>query len=96
MTQSQDVLRAGLTQFAEGAGSVDLYDRALARSRQIGRRRAALAVAGFAAAVLAVGAGVIQVVPRNSAAPDTPRYVARWALSRTDQAIANTVAVADA
>ncbi len=72
MTQPKERLRTGLTQLAEDTGSIDLYDRALLRSRQIGRRRAVWAVAGVAAAVIVAGAAVAQIVPRNSAAPALP------------------------
>jgi TolB protein len=55
---NDDALKESLGQLAESVRNVDLYDRALTRSRRIGRRRA-VAATGSALAVLALaGAGL--------------------------------------
>jgi hypothetical protein len=72
MTQSNDLLSEGLTRVAEDVKSIDLYDRALARSNQIGRRVTAWAAARLAMTVATIGASAMQLVARNSAASALP------------------------
>ncbi len=57
MTHPTDLLSEGLARVAADVRSVDLHDRALARSKQIGRRLTAWTLAGLAVAVATVGAG---------------------------------------
>jgi TolB protein len=62
---NDEALKESLGELAESVRNVDLYDRALTRSRRIGRRRAA-ASTGAALAVLGlVGAGLWSFQPRE-------------------------------
>jgi hypothetical protein len=71
VTDSRELLNSGLSELAEDTSSVDLYDRALTRSRQIGRRR--VVVAGcVAAAVVLIAIGGAQLLPLTAAAPIPP------------------------
>ncbi len=72
MTDRHENLRTALTEIAQRVDSVDLYDRAFARSSQIGRRRAAATVFAAAAAVVLISAGAWQILPRTSSAPQPP------------------------
>jgi hypothetical protein len=71
MTGPSDPLRTGLTAIASRVDSVDLYDRSLARSRQINRRRGT--GASLLAAVAVVSAvAVWQLVPGPNGVPQPP------------------------
>jgi TolB protein len=71
---NDDALKESLGDLAESVRHVDLYERSLARSGRIGRRRA-LAGTGAGLAVLAVtGWGLLGLVP--PAPPDRPPAVA--------------------
>lgn len=82
MTRRSDSLRAGLDAIAGRSQPVDLYERSLARSRQIGRRRALASATTAAVAVILVTLGTWRLVPRTDAVPPPPASPSATATAR--------------